>query len=444
MKREAEGQRAWRASVSAFRAVAATLARPAPEAFSLLAEDAAVARLTAEPPLMHFSPFSVLPPVDYATGGEAPKENGGGAAPRPDPPERQPKLGPESRATPGIQPPTPPAGRLESSPAAPEARQRSVAHPVFPLQTRRPPDARHEDADVLPRQRRASPLSEAKQGRGHAPRADGPATQRAVGVARNLNATAPPVAAPEVATTAEKPEAPRPILIAEPPREHEGRETDSHHPTALPLLNDLADETLRSIRRREAGPSPAADSPAATRQVVNHQHRPQAVSRPAMTHQAAVQQATAPPSAATTAAPTREGAPASGHPVKGRAPLRYDDARTTGIIGTSIDAINALAELLLARSSSPASPPREPGTAAEALAPARPQPAEDLFSSHVSTPDAKPGPAGEDAAARAAAQPGQLAEGEASPRQPLDAESVASLVNEALVEQARRHGVDLS
>lgn len=442
-KREAEGRAAWRASVNAFRAAAAALDRPAPYAMSLLSEVAAVASLSAEPPITNFSPFEALPPGDYAARAETSEGEDGRVRGRAAKYVEATRGVETARVALDSQPSRPASVRREQTTPASESSEGSDAFPVFSL---KPPRAvRTKPADVSPLARRESSSLDARRNEARTTRAEALETRRAVVGPRETAAAVPNTSATGESASYGEPLTLPSVLRTKPPRaegESEGRaEQHVRYPTALPLLNELADETLRALKLREgeagraANPSAAVPSELVRRRPAEIQPQSRTTTRRA--------EALTPATRAEVRA--REASPS---PPRTLAPLKPDGERPAELVGNSIEAINALAELLSARTAVPMTERRESerreAADDEGVASHGVPPVEEALRSHAYLNAAKPARVVEAVAPRDASGPSLNAEGEVGPAQALDAESVASLVNDVLVEQARRHGVDLS
>lgn len=122
-------------------------------------------------------------------------------------------------------------------------------------------------------------------------------------------------------------------------------------------------------------------------------------------------------------------------------PAREVRGSPAPIAGSAVQMINAHAEHLLAAAAAtaPDEPPLDAQTTPPSPAAGMPDPA-----GHTMAPRADEERAGPVPAPAALAQPDEPSLIERAFGRPLDAAGLAALVNEVLVEQARRHGVDLS
>lgn len=438
-KQDAEGCAAWRASVNAFRAAAAVLNRPAPSAMSLLSEVAAVAILAAEPPLTNYSPFEALPPGDYAARDEASERVDERVRGRAAQHVVTPRGAEAARSVLDAQPSRPASARREQPTRASESSEGADAFPVFSLGSTRSRNTRTKPADASPRARRESSSPDARRNEAGTTRAADLETRRAVVVPRETAAAVPnaPVKG-ESAASGEPLTLPSVLRTQPPPAVGESAARAEPHvqsPTALPLLDDLADETLRALRLREGVAGDAANPSVAAPRI--RDQRPPAELQPQSRTMTRRAEALTP--AARAAARLNETSPAP----RALAPLRPGGARPAGIVGNSIEAINALAELLSARTAAPMTERRE-AAGNEGIALHSTPPVEETLTTDVYLNAARPTRGVEAAAPRDVSSPSLNVEDEAGATQALDAESVASLVNDVLVEQARRHGVDLS
>jgi hypothetical protein len=385
-------RQAWREAVRSFRLAATMLKNPAPGLFAGIAiPEEALRNLTEELPLVSFSPFGALP-GDIAYG-------------RGEPPHR-----PASR----------PSGRItEHQATRPVAQESTVQPPVFSF--------RQSSASDVPTGQRQPPRS--AQGAPEDSTGTGSAKERfRVSELKVREESAAVETGPDVSVHSRTTTDGHDIEM-----EH-GAGYRSVYP--MTLLNSLAEGVLGTVEQGTPDvPIRRADMPGSV-PLDGRMVRPREPDRKARHDHGADDHTPTEPASPSLLPPARSRGPDISVPISGNLPAFDPEAHGNSAIAL----IDSLAELVLAPEarideSLPASGARGGGATAPVTARAWEQSGEeaDLYLFALSD-----GAEGEGADQN----PSGIAE-ETFPRR-MDAEAFAALVNDVLVRQARRHGVDLS